>query len=174
MGEKQQWQQSEARLTILRGSFSKFTQTKSNNYLKMSKIFSWEYFSFVTLDDSVLYKEALVVPAVIFILSVVWMQLVKGKTSEESQKEQTKRDINFEQAYMDAKLNEVDSGTELDSQGEEERRRLVKRTKPKSLSLPRMRRRRKKINVTVIFVCTEFHPASTFPLIHEFILTEDV
>ena len=88
-------------------------------------------------------KEALVVPAVIFILSVVWMQLVKGKTSEESQKEQTKRDINFEQAYMvkidhhsseymlidtvlnvvlfqDAKLNEVDSGTELDSQGEEE------------------------------------------------------
>ena len=29
------------------------------------------------------------------------------------------------------------------------RRRLVKRTKPKSLSLPRMRRRRKKINVTV-------------------------
>lgn len=45
-------------------------------------------------------KEALVVPAVIFILSVVWMQLVKGKTSEESQKEQTKRDINFEQAYM--------------------------------------------------------------------------
>ena len=54
------------------------------------------------------------------------------------------------------------------------RRRLVKRTKPKSLPLPRMRRRRKKINVTVIFVCTEFHPASTFPLIHEFILTEDV
>merc|ERR1712242_537586 len=69
------------------------SQTKSNNHLKMSNI---------------------------FILSVVWMQLVKGKTSEESQKEQTKRDINFEQAYMDAKLNEVDSGTELDSQGEEE------------------------------------------------------
>lgn len=95
----------------------------------MSKIFSWEYFSFVTLDDSVLYKEALVVPAVIFILSVVWMQLVKGKTSEESQKEQTKRDINFEQAYMDAKLNEVDSGTELDSQGEEEAEEAVEKDK---------------------------------------------
>ena len=25
----------------------------------MSKIFSWEYFSFVTLDDSVLYKVRL-------------------------------------------------------------------------------------------------------------------
>jgi len=45
---------------------------------------------------------------------------VKGRTSEESQKEQTKRDINFEEAYQDAVLNEVDSGAELDSQGEEE------------------------------------------------------
>ena len=26
----------------------------------MSKIFSWEYFSFVTLDDSVLYKVRLI------------------------------------------------------------------------------------------------------------------
>merc|ERR1712024_66446 len=120
--EKQQWQQSEASATddITRKFLQVGSQTKSNNHFKMSKIFSWEYFSFVTLDDSVLYKEALGFPAVIFILSVVWMQLVKGKTSEESQKEQTKRDINFEQAYMDAKLNEVDSGTELDSQGEEE------------------------------------------------------
>merc|ERR1712227_425921 len=82
--------------------------------IKMSKIFSWEYLSFVTLDDTIAYKEAMVIPALIFILSVVWMQLVKGKTTEESQKEQTKRDINFEQAYLDAKA------TELDSQGEEE------------------------------------------------------
>ena len=42
----------------------------------------------------------MVIPAVIFVLSVVWMQLVKGRTSEESQKEQTKRDINFEEAYQ--------------------------------------------------------------------------
>ena len=42
----------------------------------------------------------MVIPALIFVLSVVWMQLVKGKTTEESQKEQTKRDINFEQAYL--------------------------------------------------------------------------
>ena len=37
-----------------------WSQTKSNNHLKMSKIFSWEYFSFVTLDDSVLYKASLI------------------------------------------------------------------------------------------------------------------
>ena len=42
----------------------------------------------------------MVIPALIFILSVVWMQLVKGKTTEESEKEATKRDINFEQAYL--------------------------------------------------------------------------
>ena len=78
-------------------------------------------------------------PAVIFVLAVVWMQLVKGSNAEESQKEPTQRDINFEQAYQvfildqssinniivtinfqDAKLNEVDSGTELDSQGEDD------------------------------------------------------
>ena len=40
------------------------------------------------------------IPALIFVLSVVWMQLVKGKTTEESEKEETKRDINFEQAYL--------------------------------------------------------------------------
>ena len=45
-------------------------------------------------------QEVMVIPAVIFVLSVVWMQLVKGRTSEESQKEQTKRDINFEEAYQ--------------------------------------------------------------------------
>merc|ERR1711988_32986 len=88
--------------------------------VNMSKIFNWEYFSFVTLDDAVAYKEVLVVPAVIFVLSMVWMQLVKGHGEEEVRKEQTERKINFEQAYQDAVMNEVDSGTELDSQGEEE------------------------------------------------------
>lgn len=99
----------------------------------MSKIFNWEYFSFVTLDDAVAYKvilenlhrlyqpddlkmivtsclmvmtddiykqEVLVVPAVIFVLSMVWMQLVKGHGEEEVRKEQTERKINFEQAYQ--------------------------------------------------------------------------
>merc|ERR1711953_903279 len=86
----------------------------------MSKIFNWEYFSFVTLDDAVAYKEVLVVPALIFVLSMVWMQLVKGHGEEEVKKDQTERKINFEQAYQDAVMNEVDSGTELESQGEEE------------------------------------------------------
>merc|ERR1711983_120937 len=99
---------------------TKAVTERQTTQINMSKIFSWEYLSFVTLDDTIAYKEAMVIPALIFVLSVVWMQLVKGKTSEESQKEQTMRDINFEQAYLDAKANEVDSGTELDSQGEEE------------------------------------------------------
>merc|ERR1711992_465520 len=94
--------------------------TAPQNQVNMSKIFNWEYFSFVTLDDAVAYKEVLVVPAVIFVLSMVWMQLVKGHGEEEVKKEETERKINFEQAYQDAVLNEVDSGTELDSQGEEE------------------------------------------------------
>merc|ERR1712183_1102882 len=93
---------------------------KPEDQVNMSKIFNWEYFSFVTFDDAVAYKEVLVVPAVIFVLSLVWMQLVKGQGEEEVKKEQTERKINFEQAYQDAVLNEVDSGTELDSQGEEE------------------------------------------------------
>ena len=40
------------------------------------------------------------VPAVIFVLSLVWMQLVKGQGDEELKKEQTERKINFEQAYQ--------------------------------------------------------------------------
>eukprot|EP00092_Neocalanus_flemingeri_P022095 GFUD01023966.1.p1 GENE.GFUD01023966.1~~GFUD01023966.1.p1 ORF type:complete len:110 (-),score=49.07 GFUD01023966.1:133-462(-) len=86
----------------------------------MSKIFSWEYFSFLTLDDAVAYKEVLVIPALIFVLAVVWMQLVKGETNSEEGADQTKKDINFEQAYQDAVLNEVDSGTEMDSQAEDD------------------------------------------------------
>ena len=42
----------------------------------------------------------LVVPALIFVLSVVWMQLVKGQGEEEIKKDQTERNINFEQAYQ--------------------------------------------------------------------------
>merc|ERR1712212_209019 len=79
---------------------------------KMSKIFSWEYFSFLTLDDGVVYKEVLLVPALILVLAMVWMQLVKGQT------ETAQKDLNFEQAYQDAVLNEMDSGAE--SQAEEE------------------------------------------------------
>ena len=45
-------------------------------------------------------QEVLVVPAVIFVLSLVWMQLVKGQGDEELKKEQTERKINFEQAYQ--------------------------------------------------------------------------
>merc|ERR1712025_1271527 len=90
------------------------------NQVNMSKIFNWEYFSFVTLDDAVAYKEVLVVPAVIFVLSLVWMQLVKVHGEEEVKKDETERKINFEQAYQDAVMNEVDRGTELDSQGEDE------------------------------------------------------
>merc|ERR1712203_1348206 len=93
---------------------------KPEDQVNMSKIFNWEYFSFVTFDDAVAYKEVLVVPALIFVLSVVWMQLVKGQGEEEVKKDQTERKINFEQAYQDAVMNEVDSGTELDSQGEDE------------------------------------------------------
>ena len=68
------------------------------------------------------------------------MQLVKGHGEEEVKKDETERKINFQQAYQvchippdilghvlqcstffqDAVLNEVDSGTELDSQGDEE------------------------------------------------------
>eukprot|EP00091_Calanus_sinicus_P015488 TRINITY_DN337_c0_g1_i13.p1 TRINITY_DN337_c0_g1~~TRINITY_DN337_c0_g1_i13.p1 ORF type:complete len:106 (-),score=52.04 TRINITY_DN337_c0_g1_i13:41-358(-) len=86
----------------------------------MSKIFSWEYFSFLTLDDAVAYKEVLVIPGLILVLAMVWMQLVKGETKSEEGVEKTKKDLNFEQAYQDAVLNEVDSGTEMDSQAEDE------------------------------------------------------
>ena len=45
-------------------------------------------------------QEVLVVPAVIFVLSLVWMQLVKGHGEEEVKKGETERKINFEQAYQ--------------------------------------------------------------------------
>merc|ERR1711936_1438492 len=107
--------------------FTDHRETSQSN--RMSKIFNWEYFSYVTLDDAVAYKEVLVVPAVIFVLSLVWMQLVKGHGEEEVKKGETERKINSEQAYQDAVMNEVDSGTELDSQGEEEEEGAVKTNK---------------------------------------------
>ena len=40
------------------------------------------------------------IPALIFVLAMVWMQLVKGETKSEEGVEETKKDLNFEQAYQ--------------------------------------------------------------------------
>merc|ERR1712179_596471 len=77
---------------------------------KMSRVFSWEYFSFLHIDDTVMSKEMLAIPLVLVVLVTVWMQLVRG---------QGKTGLNFEEAYNDARANEVDSGTELEDEIEE-------------------------------------------------------
>jgi hypothetical protein len=41
-----------------------------------------------------------VIPALIFVLAMVWMQLVKGETKSEEGVDETKKDLNFEQAYQ--------------------------------------------------------------------------
>jgi len=76
----------------------------------MSRVFSWEYFSFLQIDDTVMSKEMLAIPLVLVVLVTVWMQLVRG---------QGKTGLNFEEAYNDARANEVDSGTELEDEIEE-------------------------------------------------------
>merc|ERR1712077_55083 len=78
---------------------------------KMSRVFSWEYFSFLQIDDTVMSKEMLAIPLVLVVLVTVWMQLVRG---------QGKTGLNFEEAYNDARANEVDSGTELEEDEIEE------------------------------------------------------
>lgn len=84
----------------------------------MGRVFSWEYFSFLQLDNAVAYKEVLIIPCVLLVLSFIWMQLVRGENSaEECGKNKA---VDIVEAYQDALLNEVDSGTELDSQNEEE------------------------------------------------------
>merc|ERR1711997_204596 len=106
--------------------------------IKMPRVFSWEYFSFLQIDDTVMSKEMLAIPLILVILVTVWMQLVRG---------QGKTGLDFEEAYNDARANEVDSGTELEEdeieeigsvqeKGERRRRRteeMIEETKnPKS------------------------------------------
>ena len=84
----------------------------------MSRVFSWEYFSFLQIDDTVMTKEMLVIPLILVVLVAVWMQLIRG---------QGKTGLNFEEAYNDARANEVDSGTEpeedeTEEKGEEEKK----------------------------------------------------
>ena len=84
----------------------------------MSRVFSWEYFSFLQIDDTVMTKEMLVIPLILVVLVAVWMQLIRG---------QGKTGLNFEEAYNDARANEVDSGTEpeedeIEEKGEEEKK----------------------------------------------------
>ncbi len=86
----------------------------------MGRIFSWEYFSFLQLDNAVAYKEVLIIPCLLLLLSFIWMQLVRGETSKSHEEIEKDQPVNFAEAYQDALLNEVDSGTELDSQNEEE------------------------------------------------------
>ena len=84
----------------------------------MSRVFSWEYFSFLQIDNTVMTKEMLAIPLVLVVLVIVWMQLIRG---------QGKTGLNFEEAYNDARANEVDSGTEpeedeVKEKGEEEKK----------------------------------------------------
>ena len=84
----------------------------------MSHVFSWEYFSFLKIDDTVMTKEMLAIPLVLVVLVTVWMQLIRG---------QGKTGLDFEEAYNDARANEVDSGTEpeedeMEEKGEEEKK----------------------------------------------------
>merc|ERR1712025_940773 len=74
----------------------------------MSKVFSWEYFSFLTLDDTMSYRLVLAVPAVVLILSLIWMKLVWYESEKKGD------GLTFDEARADALANEVDSGTEMD------------------------------------------------------------
>ena len=84
----------------------------------MPRVFSWEYFSFLQIDDTVMTKEMLVIPLILVVLVLVWMQLIHG---------QGKTGLDFEEAYNDARANEADSGTEpeedeIEEKGEEEKK----------------------------------------------------
>ena len=74
----------------------------------MSKVFSWEYFSFLTLDDTMSYRLGMAVPAVVLALSLVWMKLVWYESEKKGD------GLTFDEARADALANEVDSGTEMD------------------------------------------------------------
>merc|ERR1719382_1710041 len=54
------------------------------------------------------YNLAIAVPAVVLILSLIWMKIV----SQESEKKG--EGITFDEARADALANEIDSGTEMD------------------------------------------------------------
>jgi len=87
----------------------------------MSRIFSWEYFSFLTVDETAAYKELLVIPFMVGLLFFVWMKLVRGEgKSILEDKDKTNTGMSAYAAYQDALANEVDSGTELDSPNEDE------------------------------------------------------
>ena len=78
----------------------------------MSRVFSWEYFSFLQIDDSIMSKLLVAVPVLLLLLllGAVWLQLVQG---------QGKTGLDFQEAVNDAVANEVDSGTELEDEIEE-------------------------------------------------------
>jgi len=56
----------------------------------MPRVFSWEYFSFLQIDDTVMSKEMLAIPLILVVLVTVGMQLIRG---------QGKTGLNFEEAY---------------------------------------------------------------------------
>ena len=105
--------------------------------------FSWEYLSYLSLDQAVAYKEVIIIPILLLVLSTIWMKLVQGisflnyvlasqqptlfflKGENDEKKVATDEEKKIEgidvfEAYQDALLNEVDSGTEIDSPDEEE------------------------------------------------------
>merc|ERR1711973_174012 len=95
--------------------------TQCRKQLNMSRVFSWEYFSFLKIDEAAAYKEVAIIPLLVVVLFVVWMKLVRGENSVLAEKkDKTKDGIDIVAAYQDALANEMDSGTEMDSQNEDE------------------------------------------------------
>merc|ERR1719186_561821 len=96
----------------------------------MSKVFSWEYFSFLNIDEAAAYKELMIVPVLLPLLFIVWIKLTGGYKADEVAKE----GIDIKSAYHDALANEVDSGTELDSpdEAEEEKEEKEEKTEEKT------------------------------------------
>jgi len=84
----------------------------------MVRVFSWEYFSFLNIDEAAAYKEMLILPLLVPILFFIWMKLVSGE--KDAEVNINKDGISIQSAFQDTRANEIDSGTELDSPDEAE------------------------------------------------------
>jgi len=76
-------------------------------------LFSWEYLSFLKLDQTWFYREMLFIPLAVIVLWVLWLKVVRSALDDN--KKAVTRAMSIEEAYQEAIINDALSTDEEDA-----------------------------------------------------------
>ena len=72
-------------------------------------IFNWEYFSYITMDQTWLYRELLFIPLLVIVLWVLWLKVIRDALQDKREEA-----MSIDEAYQEALIIDALSSDEED------------------------------------------------------------